>query len=122
MSWTEAFFPRAGQYNVYQTYRENRTIFRISSSGVSYVGKTQSAKYTYITRPFDSLNIMFEITEITLDDAGYYKGGVTEEAAWSGGGVVLIVSGKLSLCYTCMHLCSCLKKKISFVVKEKRQI
>uniref|UniRef100_A0A8W8LT85 Ig-like domain-containing protein n=1 Tax=Magallana gigas TaxID=29159 RepID=A0A8W8LT85_MAGGI len=39
---------------------------------------------------------MFEIRYITLDDAGYYNGGMTAEAAWSGGGVVLIVYNKPS--------------------------
>lgn len=58
--------------------------------------------------------------EIIFDDVGYYKGGVIEEVVWLGGGVVFIVFGKLFFCYMCMYLCSCLKKKISFVVKEKR--
>lgn len=65
----------------------------IRSSGVSYGEDSQSTKYTYITRPYDSTNITFEIRNITLDDAGYYNGGTLADAAWSGGGVVLIVSG-----------------------------
>lgn len=98
VSWTAAFFPVAGQYNIYHTYRANKTIFTISSGGVSYGGDTKSAKYTYITRPFNSINIMFTISDITRDDAGYYNSGISAEAAWSGGGVVLIVLGMLSLC------------------------
>uniref|UniRef100_A0A8W8P3Z9 Uncharacterized protein n=1 Tax=Magallana gigas TaxID=29159 RepID=A0A8W8P3Z9_MAGGI len=96
LSWTVPFFPLSGQYNAYHTYRENRTILSVRSSGVSYEGKNQSTKYTYLTRPFGSTNIMFEIRDITLDDAGYYNGGTTAEAAWSGGGVVLIVHNKPS--------------------------
>eukprot|EP00105_Crassostrea_gigas_P006932 XP_011421012.1 PREDICTED: uncharacterized protein LOC105323640 [Crassostrea gigas] len=96
LSWTAAYFPSAGQYNAYHTYRENRTIFSVRSSGVSYGGYDQSTKYTYLTRPFASINIMFAIRDITLDDAGYYNGGTLAEAAWSGGGVILIVHNKPS--------------------------
>lgn len=99
ISWTAAFFPRAGQYLVYHTYRENRSIFSVRSNGVSYRGNNQSTKYTYLTRPFASTNIMFAIRDITLDDAGYYNGGTSSEASWSGGGVLLVVNGKLRLCY-----------------------
>uniref|UniRef100_A0A8W8MYZ4 Elongator complex protein 5 n=1 Tax=Magallana gigas TaxID=29159 RepID=A0A8W8MYZ4_MAGGI len=95
LSWTTPFFPVAGQYNVYHTYRENTTIFSISSNGVSYGENNQSTKYTYLTRPFDSTNIMFEIRDITLDDAGYYNGGTSVKAAYSGEDVVLLVSGKI---------------------------
>nr|XP_034322748.1 carcinoembryonic antigen-related cell adhesion molecule 5 [Crassostrea gigas] len=96
LSWTAPFFPVAGRYLVYHTYRENRTIFSVRSSGVSYGGYNQSTKYTYLTRPFASTNIMFKIRNITLDDAGYYNGGSWAGSAWSGGGVVLIVSDKPS--------------------------
>uniref|UniRef100_A0A8W8P403 Ig-like domain-containing protein n=1 Tax=Magallana gigas TaxID=29159 RepID=A0A8W8P403_MAGGI len=91
--WTAPFFP-AIQYNVYHTYRENKTIFSISSNGVSYGGNNQSTKYTYLSRPYNSTNITFAIRDITLDDAGYYNGGTSSEDA--GGGVVLIVSDKPS--------------------------
>uniref|UniRef100_A0A8W8MZ96 Ig-like domain-containing protein n=1 Tax=Magallana gigas TaxID=29159 RepID=A0A8W8MZ96_MAGGI len=96
LSWNASFFPLAGQYNVYHTYSENRTIFSVRSNGVSYGGNDQSTKYTYLTRPYNSINIMFAIRDITLDDAGYYRGGSWAGAAWSGGGVVLIVSDKPS--------------------------
>lgn len=92
LSWTASYFPLTGLYNVYHTYRENRTILSISSSGVSY---NQSTKYTYLTRPYNTTNIMFAIRDITLDDAGYYNGGEWTGAAWSGGGVVLIVKGNV---------------------------
>lgn len=94
ISWTAAYFPSSGHYHVYHTYKENRTIFSISSSGVNYGGVAQSTKYTYNSRPFNSTNIVFEIRDITLYDAGYYNGGMFANAAGSGGGVVLIVSGK----------------------------
>lgn len=99
ISWTAVFFPKPLRYyNVYHTNKENRTIFSISSSGVLfYDGNSIVTKYIYLTRPFNSTNIMFEIRDITLDDAGH-NGGISSEAAWSGGGVVLIVKGKLSSC------------------------
>lgn len=96
VSWTASFFPASGQYNVYHTFRENRTIISIGSSEVSYGVGTVSKKYAYLTRPFNSTNIMFEIRDITLGDAGYYNGGISSDAAWSGGGVVLIVKDKPS--------------------------
>ncbi|XP_052692708.1 uncharacterized protein LOC128170987 [Crassostrea angulata] len=96
ISWTASFFPLAGLYNVYHTYGKNKTVFSVRSSGVSYGGNNQSTKYTYLTRPYNSTNIMFEIRDITLDDAGYYNGGTSAGAAWSGGGVVLIVSNRSS--------------------------
>lgn len=104
VSWTASFFPASGQYNVYHTFRENRTIISIGSSEVSYGVGTVSKKYAYLTRPFNSTNIMFEIRDITLGDAGYYNGGISSDAAWSGGGVVLIVKGKLPLCYALLGL------------------
>uniref|UniRef100_K1QWP4 Uncharacterized protein n=1 Tax=Magallana gigas TaxID=29159 RepID=K1QWP4_MAGGI len=75
---------------------EQEEIIHKRSNGVSYGGNNQSTKYTYLTRPFTSINIMFEIRDITLDDAGYYNGGSSAEAAWSGGGVVLVVKDKPS--------------------------
>lgn len=40
---------------------------------------------------------MFEVRDITVGDAGYYNGGTCAGAAWSGGGVLLIVNGNLFL-------------------------
>lgn len=97
ISWTAAFFPKTGQYNVYYTYKVNKTIFRIEREGISYGSHNVSNKFRYITRPYNSVNISFEIRYTTVDDAGYYAGGPTADSAWSGGGVVLIVSGKLFL-------------------------
>lgn len=96
---------------VYYTYRENRTLFGFSRRG--FGGDTMSTKYTCLTRPYNSTNIMFEIRNITPDDAGYYNGGTTAYAAWWGGGVVLIVSGKL---YLVVHYINpfLLRRKLAF--------
>lgn len=97
VTWIAPFFPSSGQYNVYHTNQVNRSIFIISNSGVHYNKKErQSPKYQYLTRPLESTNIAFMIRNTTLEDSGYYAGGVSSEAAWMEGGVVLIVLDKPS--------------------------
>ncbi|XP_062606257.1 carcinoembryonic antigen-related cell adhesion molecule 5-like isoform X2 [Saccostrea cucullata] len=51
-------------------------------------------KYVYHTRPLDSVNIQFEVKNITVQDAGYYAGGPSKADALTGEGVVLVVFGK----------------------------
>nr|XP_022306465.1 uncharacterized protein LOC111112892 [Crassostrea virginica] len=92
ISWTAPFFPRAGVYTIYHTGNVNRSIISVDSSGATL----DQTKYEYQSRPFDSTNIAFNIRTTTRDDAGYYNGGTNAEAAWSGGGVVLIVHDKPS--------------------------
>lgn len=95
LSWTASFLPMAGIYNVYHS-RKTEAIFQISSrssSEVLFGGSKNSTKYTYITRPYTSTNISFEIENVTMADAGYYNGGVQRTEAGIGGGVVLIVLG-----------------------------
>ncbi|XP_052710525.1 uncharacterized protein LOC128184925 [Crassostrea angulata] len=89
ISWTAAFFPIT-KYNIYHINKENRTA---SIMHVYHEGAKLSPKYSYLTRPFNSTNILFEIRNITLDDAGYYNGGTNFHDARFGGGVLLIVSG-----------------------------
>lgn len=90
ISWTAAYFPYSG-YNIYHIDKENRAVLIMR---VYHEGATLSPKYSYLTRPFNSTNIMFEIRNITLDDAGYYYGGIIFNDEGFGGGVILIVSGK----------------------------
>ena len=87
ISWTASFFPRAGSYNVYYT---DNVIIEIYQNRATL----SRSKYQYVSRPYNSTNITFEIRDVTRDDAGYYNGGVFPAAAWSGGGVVLIVHSK----------------------------
>lgn len=89
ISWTAPFFPLFGQYNFYHTYRQQSTIFSIPFDRVYYRRDVLSPKYIYLTRPLNSTNMMFEIRNITLDDAGYYNGGTHHDTAMSGGGVVV---------------------------------
>ena len=87
ISWTAPFFPRAGEYIIFHTNKVNKRIISVYSN---YVTLDQT-KYEYHSRPLTSTNISFEIKDVTRDDAGYYNGGANTMAAWSGGGVVLIV-------------------------------
>lgn len=89
ISWTAPFFPLFGQYNFYHTYRQQSNIFSIIFDRVDYGIDVLSSKYTYLTRPLNSTNMMFEIRNITLDDAGFYNGGTIYNADMSRGGVVL---------------------------------
>nr|XP_022304147.1 uncharacterized protein LOC111111446 isoform X1 [Crassostrea virginica] len=91
ISWTAPFFPLAGDYYIYHTNDENKSInfIHVTSNKVT----TENKKYEYLSQPLHSTNITFMIRDITLDDAGYYAGGLMAESAWSGGGVVLIVLG-----------------------------
>ena len=91
ISWTAPFFPQAGAYIIYHTEKVNRSIIKVTSTGATF----DQTKYKYHSRPYNSNNIAFEIRDITRDDAGYYNGGVSPEALWLGGGVVLIVHGEL---------------------------
>nr|XP_022306370.1 uncharacterized protein LOC111112826 isoform X2 [Crassostrea virginica] len=90
--WTSPSFPRAGTYNIYHTDKVNRSIIEVTSSSATF----DETEYEYQSRPFDSTNINFTIKDVSRADAGYYNGGLSPEAAWSGGGVVLIVHDKPS--------------------------
>ena len=90
--WTAPFFPRAGDYNIYHTNEQNKSIPIISVTSNKVT--TQNRKYEYLSQPLYSTNITFMIRDITLGDAGYYAGGLDTGFAISGGGVVLIVLGE----------------------------
>ena len=95
ISWTAPFFPKAGKYTIYHTNKVNRSIISVYSNDVTL----DQTKYEYHSRPLTSTNISFEIKDITPDDAGYYNGGTKTKAAWSGGGVVLIVHSECNKCF-----------------------
>ena len=90
LSWSTAFFPSAGVYTVYHTNKDNKSIIELTSNGVTNM---QKEKYEYHSHPYNSTHISFEIKNVSLEDAGYYAGGVTSEAAWLEGGSILIVNG-----------------------------
>ena len=103
ISWTAPFFPRAGVYYIFHTNEENKSIpvIYVTSNKV----RAQNRKYEYLSQSLTSTNIRFMIRDITLGDAGYYAGGTWEEAAWSGGGVVLTVLGESTLGLLLLQFC-----------------
>ncbi|XP_061170406.1 uncharacterized protein LOC133179729 [Saccostrea echinata] len=89
ISWTADYFPENDFYRIFHyTHNGSRTrILKITKD------KAKSAeKYVYHTRPLKSVNILFEVKNITVEDAGYYVGGVTRND--DDGGVILVVHGK----------------------------
>lgn len=87
LSWVAPYFPTAKGYSIYHTNNTTKKILDIDGSG-------PSQKYKYLTEPYNSTNITFEIENVTLGDAGYYNSGEQANAATSCGGVVLIVYGE----------------------------
>ena len=102
ISWTAPFFPQIGVYNIYHTDKVNKSIIQVTSSGATIIDQS---KYAYNSRPFTSTYINFIVRDITRDDAGYYNGGRSQEAAWSGGGVVLIVYGESHIIIYGIDIC-----------------
>lgn len=94
IEWKAPYFPIIGEYKVFHIYEKNNIIIRVNKDEVFYQGNGQSStKYTYLSKPLDSIDISLEIRNITLNDAGYYNSGSTLAQAQSGGGVVVIVYG-----------------------------
>lgn len=89
LSWVAPYFPIAKGYTVYHKDNTTKEILKIDGKD----GPGESDKYKYLTKPYNSTNIMLEVKDVTLGDAGYFNGG-DEKAATSGGGVVLIVYGE----------------------------
>lgn len=90
LSWVAPYFPIAKGYTVYHKDNTTKEILKIDGKD----GPGESDKYKYLTKPYNSTNIMLEVKDVTLGDAGYFNGGGDEKAATSGGGVVLIVYGE----------------------------
>lgn len=95
LSWSVPFFPKTGGYKIYHMRNNmNKSIVQFSNN----FQKLNQSKYRYLSRPYNSACISFEIMDITLDDAGYYASGTRATDAWSKGrAVVLIVFGEILL-------------------------
>lgn len=93
LSWVAPFFPEA-QYVIYHTNNTCTTQNKLQVDGRNGQSTSSKLKYNYLTKPYNSINITFEIKNVTLGDAGYYNGGPQEDDATSCGGVVLIVYGE----------------------------
>lgn len=90
LSWVAPYFPIARGYSIFHTNNTTKKIFDIDGQN----GSGPSQKYKYLTKPYNSTNITFEIENVTLGDAGYYNGGAKADEATACGGVVLIVYGE----------------------------
>lgn len=93
LSWVAPFFPEI-KYNLYHTNNTCTTQKKLDVDGRNGQSTSSKLKYNYLTKPYNSINITFEIKNVTLGDAGYYNGGAQQDAATSCGGVVLIVYGE----------------------------
>lgn len=93
LSWVAPFFP-AINYDIYHTNNTCTTQKILQVDGRNGQSTLSKLKYNYLTKPYNSTNITFEIKNVTLGDAGYYNGGAQEDDATSCGGVVLIVYGE----------------------------
>lgn len=93
LSWVAPFFP-AINYDIYHTNNTCTTQKILQVDGRNGQSTLSKLKYNYLTKPYNSTNITFEIKKVTLGDAGYYNGGAQEDDATSCGGVVLIVYGE----------------------------
>jgi hypothetical protein len=94
LTWTASFFPRAGDYKIFHIDGNKNTcmlMIRVQNDGAIPI---DPVKYVYHTRPYNSTDIQFEVKNIVLTDAGQYRGGITETAARSGEGVILVVKGR----------------------------
>lgn len=90
MEWPKII--QAPGYNIYYTLRETRVIIQVDTSGVIYEGSNHSSKYTMLKVPPLAVCISFKIMNITLEDAGFYSVGTTDDISLDRG-VFLIVTG-----------------------------
>lgn len=93
LSWVAPFFP-AINYDIYHTNNKCTTQKILEVDGQNGQSTSSKLKYNYLTKPYNSTNITFEIKNVTLGDAGYYNVGAQKDDATSCGGVVLIVYGE----------------------------
>lgn len=91
MEWPKII--QAPGYKIYYTLRETRVIIQVDTSGVIYEGSNHSSKYTMLKVPPMSACISFEIMNITLEDAGFYSVGTTDDDISLDRGGFLIVTG-----------------------------
>ncbi|XP_061170397.1 uncharacterized protein LOC133179720 [Saccostrea echinata] len=85
ISWIAGSFPQSGVYHI---YKDAENIIIVKNEHLP------NSKYYYHSRPYNSTNITFEVTNITSIDAGFYAGGPSKVDAGSDGGVVLVVKKK----------------------------
>lgn len=77
MEWPNLI--QASGYTIYHTLRGTRAAIKIENNAIIYEGKNHSSKYTMINVPPHSTCISFEVMNITLEDAGFYSVGTTDD-------------------------------------------
>ncbi|XP_062595951.1 uncharacterized protein LOC134257340 isoform X2 [Saccostrea cucullata] len=89
ISWTAEYFPNSGDYNIFHAYiGQPLKIIKVTGTNYEIYGEN----LLYHSQPGSS-NVLFEVRNISVKDAGYYVGSETKTFS-SGSGAVLIVSGK----------------------------
>ncbi|XP_062577815.1 uncharacterized protein LOC134239665 [Saccostrea cucullata] len=91
ISWT-ANYRYFLEDNFYRIFHDSHNGLRTRIIKIKKDEAKSTTKYVYHTRPLNSVHILFEVKNITLEDAGYYVGGVKGNK--DEGGVVLVVHGK----------------------------
>ncbi|XP_062588799.1 pregnancy-specific beta-1-glycoprotein 2-like [Saccostrea cucullata] len=93
ISLTINALPASGIYGIFHSARNGLYSKIIHINGRRVLVQTE--KYMYHSRPSNSTDIIFEVRNITLADAGHYVVGLTKSLALSEGeDAVLVVNGK----------------------------
>lgn len=94
MEWPNLI--KASGLYIYHTLGETRAIIQIEKSEVKYEEKENISKYAVHRDLNTSTCINVEIMNITLDDAGFYSVGTTEDESSLDRGFFLVVTGRYS--------------------------
>lgn len=89
MEWPNLI--QASGYTIYHTLRGTRAAIQIENNAIFYEGKNHSSTYTMIIVPPHSTCILFEVMNITLEDAGFYSVGTTDDDSSLDRAIFLIV-------------------------------
>ncbi|XP_062589249.1 uncharacterized protein LOC134250901 [Saccostrea cucullata] len=89
ISWNIAAFPKTGVYAIFHS-----EIQILAVDIHRKISTIDSQKYTYLSKPINSKNIIFQIRNITQHDEGIYTGGTSSAIAAKGNRIHAIVYGK----------------------------
>lgn len=95
MEWPNLI--KAFGFNIHHTFGKSRSIIQIEKDEVQYKEKNNWSKYVVFREPNTSTSFTLEIKNITLDDAGFYSIGRTEDNSSLDRGFFLVVKGNYSI-------------------------
>lgn len=95
MKWPKLIKPFG--FNIHHTFGKSRPIIQIEKDEVQYKEKNNWSKYVVFREPNTSTSFTLEIKNITLDDAGFYSVGTTEDNSSLDRGFFLVVKGNYSI-------------------------